>query len=412
MKHVLVVLVCLLLAVCVAVAGDPPRTFVLDGQKTGPSGRAYTEGFEGNFPPDGWTQVINCVTDSLTTWCRDTDGPYPDAYEGLVAAYIHWQYGGCRDGQDEWLKFEADLTEDNTMTFATMGSTYWTLYADFVVTVDGAPVWSFYNDFPGLSWEYQEVEIDLELYAGQTVEIGFGYVGENGADHYFDAINLFYKEPPEPPCCPCERYCFEHDFNLSDYGFSTLPCNGASVWQWGTDDLIPSVACNDTAVTYILGTVLNGAYPALSGEGAIIGPVCINEDCWCLDLCHYYDIESDYTPWDGANVKVSADYGASWTIVEPHRGYDAEIAEPCGGYYDLRCVCDEPVFHGDSVTFIRDCFDLTAFEEKEILIGFFFGSDDYDSGDIGWYIKWARIGGDEPTPVESKTWGSIKALYR
>jgi len=212
-----------------------------------------------------------------------------------------------------------------------------------------------------------------------------------------------------PPCCPFSVDCCVLDFNIQNCGWWSLPCDGESVWEWGVPVGIPDVACDDVPVTHVLGTVLGGNYAYNSGEIAAVGPINVDEACYCLEICHYYDIESDYTAWDGANVKVSADMGQTWTLVTPADGYDG-VAEACGGYGDLKCICGEPVFHGDSVTFVRDCFDLTEFAGQQLLVGFFFGSD----GSVnypGWYIKWVKLGG-EVTPVENSTWGSIKAMYR
>lgn len=213
-----------------------------------------------------------------------------------------------------------------------------------------------------------------------------------------------------PPCCPAAMYCCVHDFNINNCGWWRLPCDGASTWEWGVPVGIPAVACDDVTVTHVLGTTLAGSYPASSGEIAAVGPVNVDASCYCLEICHYYDIESDYTAWDGGNVKVSPDMGQTWYLVTPARGYDG-VAEACGGYYDLLCVCGEPVFHGNSGTFVRDCFDLTPFAGQQLLVGFFFGSDSYQSTDLGWYIKWVKLGG-ETSAVEGKTWGCIKAMYR
>jgi len=125
-----------------------------------------------------------------------------------------------------------------------------------------------------------------------------------------------------------------------------------------------------------------------------------------MELCHYYDTEATY---DGGNVKVSADGGATWSLVYPARGYDltANSSPPC--------VALEPVFSGHNVAsagaFVRDCFDLSDYIGQTIMVAFDFGGDSIIFYP-GWYIKWVKIGSDEFSPVEQSTWGNIKAMYR
>ena len=415
MKSTFAIVLIVLLTASVAFAGGPSASkhlLIAEEKPFDYPERDYFEGFEdGLMPPASWTQVINCVTDSLTTWTLGSLSTYPDPYEGTEGAFIHWQLGGC-DTQDEWLKFDYTLTDENTLSFATMGSISWTAYADFVVTINGTEVWSFYNDFTGASWTYEVIEIDLSGYSGM-IEVGFGYVGADGADHYLDAVNIYYAEAPEPPCCPFEYDCYVFDFNESACGLQLIPCDGAPTWQWGAPDpLVPAVACDDVPVTNVLGTTLVGAYPAGAGEIAMIGPAMISPDCTCLELCHYYDTESDFTPWDGGNVKVSTDAGVTWTLIYPQGeiGYPGLFPD-CGGTYYPFCVCGEEGYYGDSVTFVRDCFDLSDFVGQQVWIGFCFGSDSYETPDLGWYIKWAKIGG-AGSAVEDSSWGNIKAMYR
>jgi hypothetical protein len=40
------------------------------------------------------------------------------------------------------------------------------------------------------------------------------------------------------------------------------------------------------------------------------------------------------------------------------------------------------------------------------------GSDSYATTDLGWFIKWIKLGGEEQSPVAPSSWGSIKAMYR
>lgn len=203
------------------------------------------------------------------------------------------------------------------------------------------------------------------------------------------------------PCCPLLEECVAFDFNASDGGFWTIPCGGTSVWEWGAAPS-PGVACDGVGVTNVLGTVLQGDYPNLAGEAAVLGPVSITADCTCLELCHMYTTEE---PYDGGNVKVSADDGATWVLVIPAAQYDFATDD------ENACVPSEAVFTDElGSPWTSDCFDLSQYVDDELLIGFFFGSDESVTSP-GWYIKWAKLGSDT-TPVEHSSWGAIKGLYR
>ena len=163
---------------------------------------------------------------------------------------------------------------------------------------------------------------------------------------------------------------------------------------------MPSTACDDVSVTKLLGTVIGGDYPNYAGHRAVVGPVEITGQTWCVELCHFYNIETRY---DGGNVKISTDGGSTWSLITPQAGY------PNTANSDPECVPSEPVFTGDSNAFIRDCFDLSGYKGRSVLIGFDFGSD-ASVGYPGWYIKWVKFGASE-TPTEARKWGTIKTMF-
>ena len=206
----------------------------------------------------------------------------------------------------------------------------------------------------------------------------------------------------EPECCPLLSECYVYDFDESNNGFETLDCGGASVWEWGTAPFAGD-DCDGGGFTKALGTVLLGEYPPDAGEAAVIGPVSITEDCSCMELCHMFDIEEGF---DGGNVKVSTDGGATWDPVRPNLGYDSPTSA------DAACIPQELAFSERMSDRYRDCFDLSAYIGQEIDVGFFFGSDyGNPSPYAGWYILSVKFGTDS-TPVESVSWGVIKAMYR
>jgi hypothetical protein len=226
--------------------------------------------------------------------------------------------------------------------------------------------------------------------------------GYNGAtSDYTLTVDCF---TPEPGCCPFPYTCYVVDFNLDDGGFITQPCGGAPVWQWGTPTLIPPIACDDVPVTHVLGTIIGANYPASGGEIAMVGPFFIDEFCTCLELCHYYNTEAGF---DGANLKISTDGGITWTLATPNRGYDQAL------YTAPPCIPGEQAFSGHQFqgAFLRDCFNISQYVGQEIWVGFFWGSDSSVQYP-GWYIKWLKIGGEEGSPTEDSSWGSIKSMYR
>ncbi|MFC1572075.1 hypothetical protein ACFL6M_00595 [Candidatus Eisenbacteria bacterium] len=250
------------------------------------------------------------------------------------------------------------------------------------------------------------------IFTSPTMEAGTYYIvvdGYYGAESAFTLTVTCMDMPcPTPPCCPSPFACTVFDFNESDQGFQTFACGGNPVWAWGAPTNCPMIACDDVAVTHVLATNPVGDYGDLAGEIAAIGPVAITEECFCLELCHWYDTENYY---DGCNVKVSADGGATWTLIHPNTPYIEDAM-----YSGNPCIPGEMGFtghdHASDLTFMQDCFSLSEFVGQEIMIGFFFGSDSSVGYYPGWYIKWVKIGGEEPVPVQESTWGTIKSMFR
>ncbi len=408
MKRALILSVCLLMVASVAYAAKPNTSRVADDIMFPilEPGRTYFEGFEsGLVPPPGWWAIVN----NPYTWEVGTYNPLEGSY------YATCYYDPALVPQDEWICFEYTLEAgDECLSFYAFASTYWAIdpYQNYnlIVTVNAQEVWNYYDDNDGaVTWQWQQYAVELEGYGpGDVLEVCLGYVGSDGAQGSFDAIEIGEcPGPPPVPCCPCDYYCYVVDFNECDNDWVSQECGiGPIPWEWGVPVGIPAVACDDVPVTHVLGTVLAGPYPVLAGEIAYVGPFDITPACYCLELCHFYETENGY---DGGNVKVSSDGGVTWQLVYPFGGYD-DILDST--YYPAECVWMEEVFTGDSDTFVRDCFDLTDYVGQTLLVGFFFGSESWATDDLGWYIKWLKIGGDEPSATEDATWGSIKAMYR
>ena len=193
-KAMLLILAALALAATPVLAKTPPKSLDYRTETQTVVARAYMEGFEGAFPPAGWTQTI---TNPTYTWVQDTS-----AYEGFYGARVPWQ--AATGNQNERLGFnyfiDSGIDEDH-LIFATMGSPYWAVNANFRVEVNGTVVWDFLLDGAGGTFEWEVADVDLSGYDGQNVYIEFIYgdPGDDGADHHLDAVMIDEGAPPPPP---------------------------------------------------------------------------------------------------------------------------------------------------------------------------------------------------------------------
>ncbi len=156
---------------------------------------------------------------------------------------------------------------------------------------------------------------------------------------------------------------------------------------------------------HLWGTNPGGAYGDTAGRAMLQLPplrVSTAGDTY-LVFWHYYDTEyagtggsgqsNQATLWDGGNVKVSTDVGATWTVLQPVGGYDGTVAttrnNPMGG---------EPGFGGFSHGWQRAVLALPLADE--VLIRFDFGTDDGNDQPArvfaGWYIDDISVLGEPP----------------
>ncbi len=135
-------------------------------------------------------------------------------------------------------------------------------------------------------------------------------------------IAVYHNEPVEE-CSPLLSICHKWDFNVSDQGFIHEACGVSnSVWEWGPAFDIPDTACGGTPVNNVLSTGLSGSYLEDSADAAYVGPVLVGEDCSCLALCHYYEMEEEYRRGNGRRNDrrrhdVEPAHPGAW--LRPHR---------------------------------------------------------------------------------------------
>ena len=162
----------------------------------------FEEGFEGPvFPPDGWT--LDTVGAGFTRGDL-ADGGF--VYEGVYSA-VHWDDSGA---QDDWMITPPlTLPAENACTLSFWHTSYWTDYYNFCevsVSTDMVnwtqiytPPWTPMdpaNVIYDAVWE--QLKFSLGAWAGQTVYVGFHYVGDYNNQWYIDNVELLYDyEGPE-----------------------------------------------------------------------------------------------------------------------------------------------------------------------------------------------------------------------
>ncbi|MCP4710312.1 MAG: hypothetical protein GY869_16950, partial [Planctomycetes bacterium] len=161
---------------------------------------------------------------------------------------------------------------------------------------------------------------------------------------------------------PCP---FVEDFESDDGGY-VADNNGPDGWEWGAPDYAngPYGAYSGENVwgTNLTGDYVNNASWTLSSIPIIIAG-------WEPHLTYWawYDIENG---WDGFNIKISIDDGATWTVIDPVGGYPDDSIVGLG----------EPGFTGTSDGWVQHVFDLAGYE-GDVMFRWHFGSD----GSVDWY---------------------------
>jgi len=223
---------------------------------------------------------------------------------------------------------------------------------------------------------------------------------------------------PSPP--PQLHLLYDFDFNISDQGFlhlipiydsnSCYPALAVDDWEWGTPSNVGPVpgelTCDEELLSNCWATQIDSEYTTRYGyksSSRLLSP-CIEIPDTCgigvwLEICHWYDIETDY---DGGNVVVFQPcypYNGDPTEVLPviaGKNYDRIINVPV---MEFTCLVDsEPGFTGHQYGWFKSYFDLTPYAGSSIRFGFDFGVNNFINYP-GWYIKWAKVWCVEPPTV-------------
>ncbi len=337
---VVLALVVLALAAPVAQAAKLPSKEAPGAQQPWTSAKmAVLEGFEGAFPPVGWTLS---TTDAAHTWIRDTQAPY----SGQAAARVTWQAAMV---QDERLSFTWPVAVGEDLFFATQGSVPWSAYADFTVEVNGVEVYSFHAQNGGTSWLWEYVQVDLAAYEGTSPEFTFRYAGQDGADHYFDAVRIGTYSPPPPPD-PVD-FCGAV-YQGTGTHFERSTCDGANI--------VSQLACGDYTE--------NG-------------------------LEHYYEIEVPAGCFFTANVRYATGDGALWLL---------DSCQAPGGAFGCLEYSDATLAGG-----IETIAYTNATSSPQVV---YLVVDSWGTNACGEYVF--DFLSDCAVATENESFGSVKAMFR
>ncbi|NLN85887.1 MAG: T9SS type A sorting domain-containing protein [Candidatus Cloacimonetes bacterium] len=165
-----------------------------------------------------------------------------------------------------------------------------------------------------------------------------------------------------------------NDFETNSGGFVS-----ETGWVWGTPSQV-----SPYSGTKLWATGLSGNYPDLVSYSLITPAYTLSQGS-VLSLQHRYGFEANY---DGGNVSISTNDGASWTVIAPLGGYTHSSLSGLGG---------EPGFSGSIANWQPMQFNLSQYSGQRVRFRFRMGSDTSVNG-IGWFIDDFELSG-----VDQKT---------
>ncbi len=321
-------------------------------QIVNPSQRDLFEGFEGAFPPAGWTLTsINGHSAPETFYQGDTSNGTP--IEGDHNMVCEWDPDLV--DQDNTMEFDyAIAAGEDHLNFFISGSVTWMANYDLAVEIDGTQMYSWQATYAGPDWEDEFVNIDLSAYIGTTVNVTFRYTGNDGAAIYIDAMMIDDGTgwaPPPPPPAPLNDTCegaVDNDFFIMPGAFSYSGDN--------------TLAASD--------------YPMASGS-------CTGYSVSGMDLVWAICMDAG----DVLDVTMSSGFDASFYLI-------SDCADPFGS-----CLigADDP-----------ETFVYTATDEGM----YYLVCSAYSSGLGAFTIDGTFQGDGCVVATEDKSWDGLKSLYR
>lgn len=157
-----------------------------------------------------------------------------------------------------------------------------------------------------------------------------------------------------------------------DFESSSESLISSAGWEWGADSQTGA-----HSGTKVWGTKLNASYANCADYKLDLPPLDLRfYEAARLHFWHWYKTESGY---DGGNVQVSTDAGATWTVAQPVGGYPSAMTGSCNA------VAGQQGFVGTKATWTESVVDLSSYAGGSIRVRFRFGSDGGVT-DRGWYI--------------------------
>jgi hypothetical protein len=173
------------------------------------------------------------------------------------------------------------------------------------------------------------------------------------------------------------------DFEGDDGGFTATGPD----WEWGEPSTGPDEAHSPT---HLWATKVGDNYSSSSNSKLDLPALLVpsGEAFAQMSLWQWYYIETNY---DGGNVKISTDGGATWTILTPDVGYNGTARSGNAG------IPGEPCFTGyNNDEWHQVIFDLTPYKGQLVTIRLHFGSDSSVQR-VGWYVDDVMVQGINDT---------------
>jgi hypothetical protein len=192
--------------------------------------------------------------------------------------------------------------------------------------------------------------------------------GDGGHQVSNVTMHLTYEDQGGPSTLP------SYDFEADDGGFTHSGTNDS--WEWGipTDPEGPAAAHSGQK---LWATNLAGPF-ANSAQFELVTPAIDLPANGCmLTFWHWFDMGG--VPWDGGNVKITTDAGATWTVIDPEGGY------PVPELGSSNPLNPQPGYGGASAGWEMATFDLLSYGGNTIQIKWEIGTTSVVENP-GWYI--------------------------
>jgi hypothetical protein len=143
-------------------------------------------------------------------------------------------------------------------------------------------------------------------------------------------------------------------------------------WQWGTDSQTGAHSGSK-----VWGTRLNANYESCADYKLDLPVIDLRFHTSArLHFWHWYRTEAGY---DGGNVRVSTDQGATWTVVSPLGGYPGRLSGSCNPLSGQLGYC------GSQMSWTEAIIDLNAYVGRSVRVRLSFGANS-GTNYRGWYV--------------------------